>query len=72
MYGLLMPGVQANSITSGLQNAFGISPVISEIALVVVLRLTIFGGVKRIAKVAEIVVPSLKDYEKQKRKRPWI
>lgn len=55
--GLLLPGVQANSIASGLYNSLGISPTVSAAVMVVLLGLIIFGGVKRIAKFAEIVVP---------------
>lgn len=54
---LLMPGVQANSIALGLDNAFGLSPVITGLGLIIVLALIIFGGVKRIASVAQVVVP---------------
>jgi alanine or glycine:cation symporter, AGCS family len=55
--GVLLPGVQANSIASGIDNAFKISPTITGIALIVFLALIIFGGVKRMASVAEFVVP---------------
>ncbi len=55
--GVLLPGVQANSIAAGIDNAFGISPAITGGALVVFLAIIIFGGVKRIARVAEFVVP---------------
>ncbi|MCL6573350.1 MAG: alanine:cation symporter family protein [Bacillus sp. (in: Bacteria)] len=55
--GALLPGVQANSIASGIENAFGISPQITGGALVVCLAIIIFGGVKRIARVAEFIVP---------------
>ncbi|MGM0884125.1 MAG: alanine/glycine:cation symporter family protein [Bacillota bacterium] len=55
--GVLLPGVQANSIAAGMKNAFDINPAITGAVLVVVLAFIIFGGVKRIAKVAEIVVP---------------
>ena len=54
---VLMPGIQSNSIAAGLDTAFGISPTISGIVLVVILGLIIFGGVKRIAIVAQYVVP---------------
>ncbi|PAB58742.1 alanine/glycine:cation symporter family protein [Anaeromicrobium sediminis] len=54
---LLLPGVQSNSIAAGLDNAFGVSPAITGGGLVVVLAIIVFGGVKRIGKVAEIVVP---------------
>ncbi|MDZ5471230.1 alanine/glycine:cation symporter family protein [Bacillus sp. 31A1R] len=55
--GALLPGVQANSIASGMDNAFGISPWITGSVIVAVLAVIIFGGVKRIARVAEFVVP---------------
>ncbi|PGL72950.1 alanine/glycine:cation symporter family protein [Bacillus sp. AFS055030] len=55
--GLLLPGVQANSIAQGVESAFGISPSITGIVLVALLSFIIFGGVKRIARVAEFVVP---------------
>ncbi|MGD6776888.1 MULTISPECIES: alanine/glycine:cation symporter family protein [Bacillaceae] len=54
---LLMPGLQANAIGSGLNNAFGINKQVIAISLVVVIGLIIFGGVKRIASVAQFVVP---------------
>lgn len=55
--GALLPGVQSNSMTSAMNNAFGISPWVSGIAVCLVLAVIIFGGVKRIAKTAELVVP---------------
>jgi len=55
--GVLLPGVQANSIAAGMQNAFTLSPAVSGIILVLLLAFIIFGGVKRIAYTAQIVVP---------------
>jgi AGCS family alanine or glycine:cation symporter len=55
--GFLLPGVQANSIAAGLQNSLGIDPRLSAAIIVVLLGLIVFGGVKRIARFAEIVVP---------------
>lgn len=55
--GLLLPGVQANSIAAGLNNAFGIDTAVSAAIIVLLLGFIIFGGVKRIAVFAEIVVP---------------
>lgn len=55
--GLLLPGVQANSIASGVQNAWGIDPAVSAALMVITLGFIIFGGVKRIAHFAEFVVP---------------
>jgi len=53
----LLPGVQSNSIALGITNAFSISPAITGGAVTLVLALIIFGGVKRIGKVAEFIVP---------------
>ncbi|UTW06234.1 alanine/glycine:cation symporter family protein [Pseudomonas benzenivorans] len=55
--GMLLPGVQANSIGAGLQNAMGIDPSTTAAVLAVMLGLIIFGGIKRIATFAEVVVP---------------
>lgn len=55
--GLLMPGIQSNSIATGLNNAFGLSPTLTGILLVALIGAIIFGGVKRIATVAQYVVP---------------
>ena len=55
--GVLLPGVQANSIAIGVQNALGIHPNTPAGVLAVMLGLIIFGGVKRIARFAEFVVP---------------
>ncbi|WP_020061503.1 alanine/glycine:cation symporter family protein [Bacillus sp. 123MFChir2] len=55
--GMLLPGVQANSIAVSLETAFGINTSVSGAILVVVLGLIIFGGVKRIVNVAQVVVP---------------
>ncbi|SEK55658.1 alanine or glycine:cation symporter, AGCS family [Pseudoxanthomonas sp. GM95] len=55
--GLLLPGVQANSIAQGMNTAWGIPTWITALCVVVALGFIIFGGVKRIARFAEFVVP---------------
>ena len=55
--GFLLPGVQANGIAAAAQNAWGIAPAVTAAIVVVGLGFIIFGGVKRIARFAEIVVP---------------
>lgn len=55
--GFLLPGVQANSIAAGMNNAFGVAPSVTAAGVVVVLGFIIFGGVKRIAHFAQVVVP---------------
>lgn len=54
---ILMPGVQSNSIALGIHTAFGIDKNITGLLLGVLLAAIIFGGVKRIASVATILVP---------------
>ncbi|CAH0239880.1 alanine/glycine:cation symporter family protein [Peribacillus sp. YIM B13472] len=54
---VLMPGVQSNSIAAGMENAFGIQPAITGVAVILLLGFIIFGGVKRIANAAQIIVP---------------
>lgn len=55
--GLLLPGVQANGIAVGMQNAFGIPTAGTAVFVVLALAVIIVGGVTRIALFAEIVVP---------------
>ena len=55
--GLLLPGVQSNSIASAIKSAFDIKYIYTGIILALLLGLIIFGGIKNIAKVAEFVVP---------------
>jgi AGCS family alanine or glycine:cation symporter len=54
---VLLPGIQSNSIATGLENAFGVSKTVSGVVIVTLIGLIIFGGVKRIALVAQYVVP---------------
>lgn len=54
---LLIPGVHSNSITTSLENAFHIPTYIGGILLAALMAVIIFGNVKRIAKVSELVVP---------------
>jgi len=55
--GLLLPGVQANSIGASLDIAFGLSPNVTAALLALLLSFIIFGGVKRIASFSSMVVP---------------
>ena len=56
-YGVLVPGVQANTIADSFSTAFNIPPFVTGILIVVLLGIIIFGGVKRIASFAGKVVP---------------
>ena len=55
--GFFLPGVQANGIAAGMDNAWGIAPSVTAAGVVLALGFIIFGGVKRIARFAEFVVP---------------
>jgi AGCS family alanine or glycine:cation symporter len=56
--GILLPGIQANSIAVAFQNVYKpMTPTISGIVVAVLLGLIIFGGVKRIGLAAELMVP---------------
>src|SRR5690606_19469043 len=56
-YGVLVPGVQANTIADSFNTAFNIPPFVTGIIIVILLAIIIFGGVKRIASFAGKVVP---------------
>ncbi len=55
--GIFLPGVQSNTIATSVNNAFGVSPMITGITIVVILAAIIIGGAKRIGKFAGVVVP---------------
>ena len=55
--GIFLPTVQANGVSSAVGNAFPVPALTTGIALAVLLGLVVFGGVKRIARVASIVTP---------------
>ncbi len=56
-FGLTNNMVQANTISSAFTQAFGISPYIMASALTILSLVIVFGGIKRIAKVCEVIVP---------------
>ena len=49
--------VHSNAVSSAIQNAFGVPKLAGGILIAIVLALIIFGGAKRIGRVAEFVVP---------------
>ncbi len=55
--GLFLPGIQSNSIAVSVENAFGIGPMITGGIIVVLLAAILFGGIKRIGRAAEMIVP---------------
>ncbi|AZL85669.1 MULTISPECIES: alanine/glycine:cation symporter family protein [Aliivibrio] len=56
-FGLVFNAVQANSIASAMQNAFGWQPLYVGIGIVIISAIVIFGGFRTIARTAEIIVP---------------
>ncbi|MDR7130504.1 AGCS family alanine or glycine:cation symporter [Algoriphagus sp. 4150] len=54
---LFMPGVQSNSIALSMANAFDIPVIYTATFITALMALIILGGVKRISKVAEVVIP---------------
>lgn len=55
--GFCTPGIQSNAIVSAMEGAFGINRVVMGAILTILVAIVIFGGVKRISKVAEVIVP---------------
>ncbi|WP_407292285.1 alanine/glycine:cation symporter family protein [Stutzerimonas zhaodongensis] len=56
-FGLVFNAVQANSIADAMQGAFGIPKLWVGIAIAFLAGLVIFGGLRSIARFAELVVP---------------
>ena len=56
-FGLIYVSVQANTIALSAQTAFEIPPIATAVFLCVLTALVIFGGMKRIARFTEILVP---------------
>lgn len=56
-FGFAFSALQAYTVATSFEDAFGIPTWISGIGLVIVLGLIIFGGIKRIATAAEVIVP---------------
>ncbi|HEY6612497.1 MAG TPA: alanine/glycine:cation symporter family protein [Pseudomonas sp.] len=56
-FGFGFNALQAFTVASSLQDTFGVPPHISGMVLVAVIGLIIFGGIKRIASTADVLVP---------------
>ncbi|MCB8887570.1 alanine/glycine:cation symporter family protein [Vreelandella malpeensis] len=56
-FGLAFNSVQANSIAQAMEQAFSVPTWMMGVVLMVIVAPIIFGGLKSIAKVAELVVP---------------
>ncbi|MEX6500698.1 alanine/glycine:cation symporter family protein [Pseudomonas zhanjiangensis] len=58
-FGFGFNAVQSYTVASSLHDTFGLPTLASGIALVAVIGLIIFGGIKRIAKFADVLVPAM-------------
>lgn len=58
-FGLVFNAVQANAIAASMNTAFGVPPIFVGIVIAALAGVVIFGGVKKIAQVAERVVPAM-------------
>jgi AGCS family alanine or glycine:cation symporter len=56
-FGFAFNGLQSHAVTHSLNNAFGLDTTWTGLALAVLLGLVFIGGIKRIAKVADLLVP---------------
>ncbi|CAM3786118.1 alanine/glycine:cation symporter family protein [Alkalicoccus chagannorensis] len=56
-FGLIFNGVQSNTISDAFSGAFTIEPWMVGIVIAVLMSFIIFGGIRRIAVVAEVIVP---------------
>ncbi|GAA5134193.1 alanine/glycine:cation symporter family protein [Thalassotalea piscium] len=56
-YGFVFSSVQANSITDAFNGSFGINPVITGVIITLATAYIIMGGLKNIARFAELTVP---------------
>ena len=56
-YGFVFSSVQANSITHAFEGSFGIDPLISGIVVTALAGYIILGGLRNIARFAELAVP---------------
>lgn len=56
-FGLVFNAVQANSIAEAMEGAFGVPKMWVGVAIAITTAVVIFGGIRQIARVAQVVVP---------------
>ena len=56
-FGLVFNAVQANAIANAMQTAFGFEPLYVGIVIALISAFVIFGGIRKIARTAELIVP---------------
>lgn len=57
--GMLMTGPQVQSISGAFSYSLGISPAVTGLGCMAVMGVVIFGGIRRISRVAEILTPAM-------------
>lgn len=55
--GVLLPGVQSNTVVNSIQQGFGSDRFITVVVAAIVIALIIWGGIKRIGKIEGILTP---------------
>ena len=61
-FGLIYVSVQANTIALSVETAFGVAPIVTAIILAILTAMVIFGGMTRIAKFTEWLVPFMASF----------
>ncbi|MBA4743055.1 MAG: alanine:cation symporter family protein [Azoarcus sp.] len=56
-FGLVFNAVQANSIAEAIEGAFGVPKIAVGVGIAILAGIVIFGGIRKIARVAELVIP---------------
>lgn len=58
-FGFVFSAVQANSISEAVTQAWGVPPVWTALVLVALAAPVIFGGLRRVAKMSELIIPAM-------------
>ena len=61
-YGLIFNSVQANTVTIAFENAFGLERTIVGALLALLVAVIIFGGIKSISRITEMIVPQWQSF----------
>ncbi len=56
-FGFVFNAIQSNTVTEAFRAAFGVDKMLIGVILAVLTTLVIFGGVHRVAKISEVIVP---------------
>ena len=56
-FGFVFNAIQSNTVTEAFRAAFGVDKMLMGVTLAILTTLVIFGGVHRVAKISEVIVP---------------